>query len=242
MTARIAIRRASCLALLACLALPAGAPAAESTASIALSFSPNRLGASASLELSLQFGGGSFDIPAPLSRVVVRLPAGLRVNVHGIATCSKPRLVAHGPKGCPAAARIGSGHALLGAHLGSQTITEKASLTAFRVPSKGGHPTLMLSGQGLTPLDVRVVTVGVLEPDSAPYGLQLVMPVPAIPTLPTEPNASMLKLSLTIGGSGRARKLISVPRSCPAQGFPFAGQIAFADGTSGEATVAVGCP
>lgn len=242
MSTPIAIRRACFLALIACAVLPAGVQAAETTGSIAASFSPSRLGASTAFKLALSFGGGSFDVPAPLSRVTVRLPAGLRVSLGGISVCAKSRLVAHGAKGCPASARVGSGRALLGARLGSQRITESATLTAFRGPSKGGHPTLELSGQGLTPLDVRVVTVGVLEPDSAPYGLKLTMAIPPIATLPTEPNASMLRLSLTIGGSGHARRLISVPHSCPAQGFPFAGQFAFADGTSGEATAEVSCP
>jgi hypothetical protein len=225
--------------LAACTLLPACAQA-ETEATLTPSFAPNRPGTSAAFTLALVFAGGSHGVPAPLSRVVVRLPAGLGVNLRGVASCAKSRLVARGPRGCPSSSALGTGHALLGAHLGSQKITESATLSAFRGPTEGGRPTLEISGQGLTPLDVRVVIVGVLEPDSAPYGSQLVMTIPTIPTLPTEPNASTLSFSLTLGG-GHTRKVLTVPHHCPAGGLPFAGDFAFADGTSAEATATAAC-
>jgi hypothetical protein len=236
---RLAIRTL-CTALAACVLLPVGARAEETTATLSPSFSPNRHGASAALTLAFRFAGGSHGVPTPLSRMIVHLPAGLSINLRGVGTCSKSRLAARGPHGCPASSLLGSGHALLGAHLGSRTITEGVTLSAVRGPNQGGRPTLDISGQGLTPLDVRAVAVGVLQLDRPPYGSELVVSIPAIPTLQLEPNASTFAFSVTIGGA-HARKVLKVPGSCPAGGLPFAANVTFADGSTGEASATASC-
>jgi hypothetical protein len=88
----------------------------------------------------------------------------------------------------------------------------------------------------------------VLEPDHAPYGQQLVMVNPAIPTLPTEPDASLQRFSLTVGSARHGRHggggagLISVPRTCPAGGFPFGASFSYADGSMSATTATVPCP
>ena len=87
-----------------------------------------------------------------------------------------------------------------------------------------------------------------LWPDHAPYGHKLIVSIPPIPTLVYEPDASIVSLSLTIGGVGArprahaAAGTITVPRRCPAGGFPFAANFAFADETAASATARVRCP
>jgi hypothetical protein len=227
-----------------CAALPMGAQAAT-VANIAPSFAPDRLGAGTAFTLDIGFANQQEGIPAPVTNAVVHLPAGLTVNLHSAGTCSQARLQKNAGRGCPASARIGRGSALVVAHLGSLNLNEPASLTAWRGPNQGGLPTLEIVGQGLSPLEERVVVSGVLKPDHAPYGQQLVMTNPAIPTLPTEPNASLQRFSLTIGSAahgGHGAALLRVPSHCPAGGFPFGADFAYADGSNSTTTATVACP
>ena len=70
------------------------------------------------------------------------------------------------------------------------------------------------------------------------------MSIPPIATVPLEPDASIVDLSLTVGTKRRARaaNAIRVPRKCAAGGFPFAAEFVYADGTSGGATSTIRCP
>jgi hypothetical protein len=209
---------------------------------------PDRLGASTALTLAFRFSGGEEGVPAPLSGMVVRLPAGLTINLRGVKTCAKSRLQSRGAAGCPAGSLVGRGHALMSVHAGSLAVPEEATVTAFRGPNRGSRPTLEIFGQGETPLDQSSISTAVLEPDSAPYGSKLTISIPPIPTLVLEPNASFESLSLTVGGishSPRAHAAagaILVPRSCPAGGFPFAASFTFADDSVTSASATVACP
>jgi hypothetical protein len=222
---------------------------AETQSTIRPSFSPDRLGAGTTVTLAITFSAESGEVPAPVRHAVVHLPVGLGIDMHGVGTCSETRLQARGPRGCPPSSRVGNGRATLEAHLGSQTISENASLSAFRGPNQGGHSTLEISGQGQTPLVERVLMISVIEPDHAPYGNKLVTSIPPIPTLPGEPNASTIRFSLTVGtapGTAIPRShpsgAITVPRSCPAAGFAFGADFSFADGSSTSATALGECP
>jgi hypothetical protein len=234
------------VALTVCATLPVGSAGASTTATIGPSFSPNRLGARATFTLAIRFTNDQGGVPAPVRRTVLHLPAGLKLDLHGVSVCSKARLSARGPGGCPASSLVGAGSSVVGAHLGSQLISENVTLRAFRGPNQSGRPTLEISGQGLTPLDERVILTGVLAPDRAPYSQQLVMSVPGIPTLPGEPNASPVRFTLTVGaGKGavsHAHGAVVLPRSCPAGGFPFAADFSFADRSSSSASARIGCP
>jgi hypothetical protein len=246
---RVARRLAA--ALVACLVagLPAGAPGAFAEAaavSIQPSLLPDRLGASTAFTLSFRFTGGEEGIPPPLRQVTVRLPAGLRIVVTGAKVCQPARLKRKGPAGCPAKSQVGSGHARLEVHAGSQAVPEQATIWAFRGPNRGGQPSFLIFGQGYTPLDQSALSTEVLETDKPPYGWRTVTTVPPIPTVMYEPNASFLTFSLTFGaGAPRAHAAagkIVIPGSCPAGGFPFATEVAFADGTGAQASATVPCP
>ncbi|HEV3071093.1 MAG TPA: hypothetical protein VGY76_06680 [Solirubrobacteraceae bacterium] len=229
-------------AALAACALTTGAQAAT-VASITPAFAPARLGASTAFSLAIQYSNQGGGVPEPVTHAVVHLPAGLGIEVRAAGICPKSKLEKQSGQGCPASARVGRGSALMGAHLGAIDLHENAALSAWRGPNQGGHPTLEILGEGLSPLEERVVVTGVLEADHAPYGQRLTMSVPPIPTLPTEPNASVLHFSLTVGaGHGRLGRLIHVPSKCPAGGFRFGADFAYADSTSSSTTAVVHCP
>jgi hypothetical protein len=243
----IAARAAGAVAAVvaACAALAAAAQA-DTSASILASLSPNRLRANAALTLTIRFTGGEFGVPLPVRTAVLQLPAGLRLNVPHLRSCSSRRLLARGVKGCPPQSEIGTGHAFAEAHTGSLNLTEHVTLWAFLGPAQNLQPTFEILGQGYTPLDERVVFTGTARPDHPPYGEELALSIPAIPTLPLEPDASLVSFSLTIGASerrrGRDANTVLLPSSCPAAGFPFAGQFAYADGSSGSAFTTAPCP
>lgn len=226
---------------------PAGAGAATG-ASMRPSLLPDRLGVSSALTLAFRFSGGSEGVPAPLQSMAVRLPAGLAVELRRAGICAKGRLQSHGLAGCPASSLIGRGHGVMQVHAGSQLLGEEVSIAAFRGPTRGAHQTVELLVQGETPLDESTVNSGVLGGDRAPYGSQLTLSFPPVPTLVLEPDASFSALSLTLGGVGRsprahtAAAAIRVPRSCPAGGFPFAASFAFADGSKPSVSATVPCP
>jgi hypothetical protein len=228
---------------------PSAALAQPATgASIHASFLPDRLGASTALTLTAGFSGGAEGVPAPLRQAVLRLPAGMTIDLRGSATCRQSHLQRHGAAGCPAGSIVGRGHALADVYAGSLVVPEEANVTVFRGPSHGGLQTFEIFGQGETPLYQSVISTAVLQPDSAPYGAKLTVSVPPIPTLVLEPDASIVSVSVTVGGTGGKPKAhaaagsIRVPRSCPAGGFPFAASFAFADGSATSASAAIACP
>jgi hypothetical protein len=215
-------------------------------ASIRASFLPDRLGANTAFTLAFGFSGGEAGVPAPLRRMVVHLPAGLGIDLRGAPTCSTARLRRGGAGGCPSRSLLGRGHALMMVHAGSQLIPEETTIRVFRGPERGGRPTLEVLGRGETPLDRSTISTAVLEPDGAPFGLKLNTAIPAIPTVVYEPDASFVSLSLTIGAGGRPRAHtagpITVPRRCPAGGFPFAADFTLGDGSTASARTNVSCP
>jgi hypothetical protein len=221
-------------------------PAAPTSASITPSLSPDRLGARTSLTLTIHYAGGEFGVPSPVRSSVLRLPAGMSLDIPPLRSCTAAQLRANGAGGCSAGSRLGGGHALVEAHAGSQTITENVLLSAFLGPPQNLQPTFEILAQGYTPLDERVVFSGRVLRDRAPYGEALAMSLPPVPTLPMESDASIVTFSLTVGASRRRgggdQNAVLVPSGCPAGGFPFAARFVYADGSAGEAAARVPCP
>jgi hypothetical protein len=254
-TTTVAVACAAVLALTFCagLAAPAQtdavatiAPSPGTFASITPILSPDRLGAKASLTITIDYTGGAFGVPAAVSHADLKLPAGLSLDIPQLRSCSAAHLLARGPRGCPAQSELGGGHALVGAHTGSETITENATLWLFLGPLDNLQPTFEILAQGYTPIDERKVFGGSVIPASPPYGEELEMSVPPIPTLVLEPDASVIAFSLTVGASrhhaSREATSVVVPSSCPVGGFPFAAEFTYADGSGGSALATEACP
>ncbi|HWX86808.1 MAG TPA: hypothetical protein VNX67_01395 [Solirubrobacteraceae bacterium] len=219
-------------------------------------FSPNRLGVKGRLQLTIRFSeDGSEGVPSPVRRSVLRMPAGLGIEIPHLRSCSIVRLRALGASGCSAQSELGRGHALAEAVAGSQLITENISLWLFLGPFHNLEPTIEILGRGFTPFDERVVLTGTIAFDKAPFGEDLVLSIPPIPTVPLEPDASILTMSLTVGtsipkgtgtstgaGANAQANTIVLPPACPAGGFPFAADFTYADGSSNSALAKAPCP
>lgn len=221
------------------------APAhAANAATIAAAVSPDRLGAKGSLTVAIHFADSEPGLPTPVSRAVLRFPAGMTLEIPRLRSCDAERLQNLGASECPRQSKLGEGRALVEAHPASETIAEEVKLSAFLGPPRHLQPTLTLLGEGLSPLAVRMVVNGAVLPDHAPYGEKLVMSIPPIPTVPLEPDASIVELSLTVGAKRHTRSAnaIVVPRRCPAGGFRFAGEFAYADGSSSSSSATIQCP
>lgn len=225
--------------------LPVAIARAGTVATIAPSLSPRRLGAKGALKLTIHFSeGGSEGVPAPVRRSVLRFPAGLGIEIPHLRSCSIARLLARGASGCSAQSELGHGHALAEALAGSQLITEDISLWLFLGPFHNLEPTFEILGQGFTPFDERVVLTGSVVLDRGLYGEDLVLSVPPIPTVPLEPDASIVTMSLTVGTSKPTvqANTVVVPPNCPPGGFPFAAEFTYADGSSESALARSACP
>jgi hypothetical protein len=233
------------LALAICV-IPASASQSGTTATLAPSLAPDRLGAEGALQMTINYSNGESAVPLPVSRTVLRFPAGLGVEIPHLLSCSPARLRAQGPKGCPAQSLLGRGYALAEAQAGSQIIREGIKLTLFVGPFHNLQPTFEIFGQGYSPFDEHVVLTGTVRPDNPPYGEDLVLSIPPIPTLPLEPDASILNMALTVGTVKPRHPItvntIVVPHSCPAGGFPFAAEFTYADGSTSSALAHATCP
>ncbi len=231
--------------------VPPPAPLPTS-ATITPSVSPDQLGARAALTFKISFSGGEFGVPSQVRHSVLRLPAGMGLDIPSLRVCSAARLRMHGPNGCPTQSEIGSGRALAETHAGSQITSEDVELHAFLGPPDNLQPTFEILAQGYTPLDEQVVFTGKVLSASAPYGEELVMSIPPVPSLPLEPDASIVTFSLTVGRGMGTRtpgtrpphggSTVSVPRRCPTGGFPFAAEFTYADGAVGSALATEACP
>jgi hypothetical protein len=233
--------------VLACVTPARSAPmsGSQAPATIAALFHPDKLGAMGALTVTIDLAEGAPGDPPPLRRLVLRLPAGLGVEVPHLRSCEPERLRLLGARGCPAQSRLGVGRALVRAPLGSQLLGESISLWVFLGPLRNLQPTFEMLAQGYTPFDERVVLSGAVLPDNPPYGEDLVLSVPAIPTLPLESDASIAAMSLTIGSPRRsARKSNTTiePTRCPPGGFPFAAELTYADGSIQDVSTTTPCP
>jgi hypothetical protein len=221
-------------------------PPPTTSASIAPSLSPDRLHAKAALTFAIRYEGGELGVPSPVRAAVLALPAGLTLEIPVLRSCSATRLEALGARGCPAGSEIGTGHAVVVGNLGTKPVAEDLKLLAFLGPPHNLQPTFEILGEGAKPLSVQMALTAVALPARAPYGEELALTIPPIPTVPGEPDASVVSFSLTIGASARGQTrgatTVVVPSHCPRGGLPFAATFTYADGARGRAVATVPCP
>jgi hypothetical protein len=234
--------------------LSATAQASETTA-INVKLSPNTLGASTTIVFSFKIGTTDGSVPSPLSNVDVRLPANMDIATQGLDTCDPTDLLAKGPSICPVNARAGFGSTVIEVLMGGQLVQETVTLNAFMGQPQNGHTVLLLYAEGKTPISDQMVLQGQFLPDSSPFSQQLSTPLPLIPTVPGGPDAAVISFTTSIGTNyltyhhiidGQSvlyyPKGITVPKRCPARGFPFAANFSFVDGTTSSAKTIVRCP
>jgi hypothetical protein len=251
-----AARRARRLlaSLFVCACLPATADATQS-ARLHVAFTPERLGGTTTVEIAIQIAAPAHRVPPPLTALNVSYPGNLGVAVSGLglATCSRARLEAFGPDGCPADSRMGQGSALAEVPIGPEIVSENAQVTIVRSPASDGHLALLFYASGETPVSAQIVFPGLLFP--TPGWGSLHIHVPLVPSLPGGPNVAVVALHATIGPRGLTYyehirgKLIPyhpngvlLPDSCPRRGFPFAASLTFENGSHTSASTTVPCP
>jgi len=250
----------ACACLSAAVALSCAAPSsasAQTKAKLYASFSPNQLGGRATLNFGFSFSAPPGEVPPPLTQVELRYPANLGIGLSGLglATCRAKTLEEDGPSGCPANSVMGYGVVLTGIVLGTTPITENAPITVFRAPDDRSRIALLFYAAGTKPVATTIIFPGLLLPAPVPFGGQVSIGVPLVPTLPGAPYISVIHLKATlgprkvtyyekVGGVTLAYKPqgILLPDRCHPGGFPFAADFGFSDGTHARARTAIRCP
>jgi hypothetical protein len=150
---------------------------------------------------------------------------------------------------------MGFGSQTAAISLGSDVVAENVPITILRAPNEEGHISLLFEAAGTAPLNTSAVFPGALLPAPAPFGGQVNIKAPLIPSLPGAPDVAIVALKATIGPNGvtyyehlAGRTLayqppgILLPGSCPRGGFPFAAQFSFVDGSHASARATEPCP
>lgn len=221
-------------------------PASPTVTRMAAALRPDRPRARGALYVHVAYGEADGGLPVPVRLAVLRLPSALGIDIPVLRSCQPTRLRALGTKGCPPQSLIGHGEALVEATLGSQLLGERVALSLFIGPLVNLQPTFEILAAGNTPFRERLVVAGKVIPDETPFGEDLAISLPAIPTLPLEPDAAVVSLSLIIGSPTAARSrqanAVVAPARCPAGALPLAIDSTFADGSSDTAATSLPCP
>jgi hypothetical protein len=254
-----ALRLGCCVALgfaLTCWWLPANGSASES-ASLTARLTPERLGQGTTLHFGFQINGAAGAMPSPLKELDVRFPEhfGIVTSGLGLATCTAAVLEALGPMGCPPDSFMGHGTAVAEVPFGQEVVEETAVIAVVRAPEQNGHTMLLFSAEGVTPVNASVIFTGALVSAPAPFGGDIRIAVPLVPSLPEGPDVVVTRAQSTIGPShltyyenahgkriAYTPKGIVLPGRCPRGGFPFAATFGFLDGSQTVAQTRVPCP
>ena len=186
--------------LLACACLPAAAQAAQS-ATLHVSFTPERLGQGTTINIDIAITGPAESVPSPLTKLDLTYPdnLGLDTSGVGIATCTQTRLEALGPRKLPADSRMGHGTALAEVPIGPEIEHETAEVTILRAAE--GKIAPLFYANARTPVSAEVIFPGLLLPGPA-NNEHLEISLPLIPVLPGAPDAAITRLDTTLGPQG----------------------------------------
>lgn len=204
----------------------------------------NILGAGAALEATLSISGSEYGgYPSPVTKVVVDLPAGVKLHTQGFPTCPIAILESHEVQKCPKGSSAGpTGEALGVVSFGGTRVNEKATIQAFFAPGGG----LAFYTEGTSPAELEVLATGSFTTAPPPFGPKLTVPVPLVETVPGAPYASVLSIKGKVGAAiKQGKKLISygtVPKTCPKGGFKGKVEITFLSGETVTVNPTVPCP
>jgi hypothetical protein len=214
---------------------------------------PDALGVPTNLSSSMTLSDG-VALPDTVSRLAVYGPAGLRLDLRGLATCQRTALEADGPEACPLESRLGFGGGIAVVDLGAQTVKESYTLELFLAPAERGRLTILIYASAADPIAAQLVLTAHEARAAPPYGFGLVVDVPPINVLPEGASASIESSYVSLGSSnvayyetvGGARKLVHVkgliaPATC-SRGFAFEAIVTFDDGTTSTGKFLSRCP
>ena len=165
------------------------------TAVAQVTHNPAAAAASTRATISLRIVNPDGSKVSPVLEIVTHLPTGTIRNFSQFPTCTESVLRASGPSGCPQGSRVGTGVLLLDARpVISGPIN--ARLTAFN----GENGELLIY---VFP-DIGPPFLIVGTPSTAANRPVLTLAIPPIHTLPSAPDASLVRLTLTLGETDRS--------------------------------------
>jgi hypothetical protein len=190
-----------------------------------------------------EYGG----FPPPLIGVNFYLPKGTVLHPQGFATCPLATLEKVGK--CASNSQAGPlGHALGVVAFGSERVPEETEIQPYFAPGGG----LEFYAAGHSPVELELISKGHYTGSAIPgFGQELISEVPLVETVPGAPDASVERISVKVGSAykknGKPVYYGTVPKVCPAGGFPVKAELMFA-GLGGlvpqtsVATYTVPCP
>jgi hypothetical protein len=233
---------------------PAGARGAQ-TARLHVALRPERLGGRTTMVFSFRILPHGEQVPSPLVAMSLFYPANIGIVTSGLGlqTCAAHQLEARGR--CPPNSLMGYGNALVALFFGSELVRERGKLTTWMAPVQNGNLSLLFYAEAPTPVAADLIFTGQLLEALPPFGGQLGIDVPLVPSLPEAPDAAVVEMTATIGpldityyARFRGKSIpyhpagIRLPEVCPRGGFPFAATFGFQDGTQAHARTSVPCP
>ncbi len=204
-------------------------------------------GAGAELEAHFTISGSEdAGLPNPLRRVVVYLPKGLTVHRSGFGTCNPPRsnwyqTGEHPP--CPQNSYAGAlTQQQTMVNVGGTDLAYPINHGAFFTPGGGLSVWEVGVGKWLSALGTERAS---LRPIKGAYGYRLTENLPHRQVMDTGPDLSTNALTVALGAAirraGRLTSYLTMPKTCPAGGYPAKAELSFGRGeapTSWETTMA----
>ena len=196
----------------------------------------------AELELSIhgsEYGGA----PSPITQIKGWVPAGVKLSMKGLATCTEVTIREKGPEACPQKSFAGAqGEALGQVSFGSERVHETVSLQAFFAPGGG----LFVFADGRTPAVIEIISTGTVSKASGPFSEMFTGEVPLVESVPGALDASVEFIKFKIGTAYmQGKRLISyltAPKTCPQGGFPVKTEVTFLSGATVPAAYTYPCP
>jgi hypothetical protein len=193
------------------------------------------------LLLGATMGMDDGSTPEPVRNLFFEFTSGAKVNSDAFKVCTEETLRSSGPSGCPAGSKLGSGKAV--AH--ALNLVINANIQVFNGPGTVKKRTLLVYAQAIEINTIRLVLPGTLTKTSGKYGWKLDLPIPPIPTIGPDNDASVVSFNVEVGGYGRkkGRKVpfIEAPTKCNNPGWPFAVTMRYKDGAGGRAPALMDC-
>ena len=241
---------------LICACSASTAPAKQSVR-LSATLSPEALGHGTTLGFDFRIRSPHGHVPSPVVAIALRYPEnfGIGTSDLGVETCRQADLDAIGLRACPANSLMGSGAATVEIAVGPDVVHEVTKVTVVRAPVRDERFALIFYADGISPVLAQISLPALLLEAANPFGGQVSIHLPLVPSLPESPDLTLVHLHAEIGPEhltyyehvhGRTvayhPRGILLPKSCPHGGFPFSATFAFLDHTHHTANAVVPCP
>ena len=241
MHGRVTLSLVSLTAALGLAAPALAAPTAKLTVTTTLLDQPAGRPWAIALGTAVTIANPDGSQPPSLKRFQISFPRGAKTNFGSFPACQQKRLEQRkAPDGCPSGSRIGSGTSSVSAQpIFAAPIIAKVDV--FNGVKRGNARQLLFLARTTAPVNQQLVFTGLLKPATGRYGYVLTVDVPRIPTLPGQPDASVVAFETTVQARRGKISYLEAPTRCPRAGLPFAAAFTFTDGSTAAAAAHIGC-